>query len=197
MGILYKNRGAMTSDARGVFRDDRGNGTGGKDEVDIVDGPNRRWQDRPGQRPFSRLDRLGGQALLRRPHPGGRGGHHGFQDLRHPRPAAAGTQKRDPDAQRRTGQPPPDLVFTDDPPAQLLARLASEGHAEAILAGGARINSLFAAEHLIDEIIVTISPRLFGSGLSLFDTSLDLSLQLLEVRRLDADLVLLNYRVIR
>ncbi|HDI58778.1 MAG TPA: dihydrofolate reductase [Desulfobacteraceae bacterium] len=92
---------------------------------------------------------------------------------------------------------PPDLVFTDDPPAQLLARLASEGHAEAILAGGARINSLFAAEHLIDEIIVTISPRLFGSGLSLFDTSLDLSLQLLEVRRLDADLVLLNYRVIR
>lgn len=92
---------------------------------------------------------------------------------------------------------PPDLVFTDDPPARLLAKLAAEGYREAILAGGARINSLFAAENLIDEIIVTISPRLFGSGLSLFDTSLDLSLCLLAVRQLDADLVLLHYRVVR
>lgn len=92
---------------------------------------------------------------------------------------------------------PPDLVFTDDPPARLLAKLASEGYREAILAGGARINSLFAAENLIDEIIVTISPRVFGSGLSLFDISLDLPLRLLAVRQLDPDLVLLHYRVLR
>jgi dihydrofolate reductase len=92
---------------------------------------------------------------------------------------------------------PPGLIFTDDPPAQLLAKLGAEGYREAILAGGARINSLFAAENLIDELIVTISPRLFGSGLSLFDTPLDLQLRLLEVRRLDTDLLLLHYRVIR
>lgn len=91
---------------------------------------------------------------------------------------------------------PPDLVFTSDPPAQLLAKLAAEGYREAILAGGARINSLFAAEGLIDEIIVTISPRLFGSGLSLFDTPLDLHLRLLEARRLDMDLMLLHYSVL-
>jgi dihydrofolate reductase len=97
---------------------------------------------------------------------------------------------------QRVGQPP-ELVFTDDPPARLLAKLAAEGYREAILAGGARVNSLFAAEHLIDEIIVTLSPLLFGSGLSLFDMPLDLHLRLLEVRRLEADLVLLRYEVIR
>jgi dihydrofolate reductase len=91
----------------------------------------------------------------------------------------------------------PDLVFTADPPARLLAKLAGEGYREAILAGGARINSLFATANLIDEIIITISPRLFGSGLSLFDTPLDLHLQLLETRRLDVDLVLLHYGVLR
>jgi dihydrofolate reductase len=92
---------------------------------------------------------------------------------------------------------PPDLVFTADPPARLLAKLAAEGYREAILAGGARINSLFAAENLIDELIVTISPHLFGSGLSLFDTPLDLHLRLLEVRHLDEDLILLHYRMRR
>jgi dihydrofolate reductase len=96
----------------------------------------------------------------------------------------------------RVGRPP-DLVFTAEAPRRLLADLAAEGYREAILAGGARINSLFAAENLIDEIIVTISPRLFGSGLSLFDISLDLPLRLLEVRQPDANLVLLHYRVVR
>jgi dihydrofolate reductase len=90
---------------------------------------------------------------------------------------------------------PPDLIFTAGPPARLLADLATEGFQEAILAGGMRINSLFAGAGLIDEIIVTVSPRIFGSGLSLFDIPLDLELRMVEVRRLDGDLVLLHYLV--
>jgi dihydrofolate reductase len=90
----------------------------------------------------------------------------------------------------------PDLIFTADPPRRVLARLAAEGYAEAILAGGARINTAFAGEGLIDEIILTVSPRIFGQGLSLFDAPLDSGLSLLEVRRLDGDVVLMHYRVI-
>ncbi len=92
---------------------------------------------------------------------------------------------------------PPDLVFTDAAPDRVLSGLEAQGYTEAILAGGARINTLFAAAGLIDEIIVTVSPRIFGAGLSLFDAPLDLHLDLLEVRRLDDGPVLMRYRVVR
>jgi dihydrofolate reductase len=92
---------------------------------------------------------------------------------------------------------PPDLIFTAAAPGRVLTDLAADGYAEAILAGGARINTLFAAANLIDEIIVTVSPRIFGHGLSLFDTSLDLHLRLVEVRQLDPEVVLMRYGVIR
>jgi dihydrofolate reductase len=90
---------------------------------------------------------------------------------------------------------PPALIFTADSPGRVLSNLAAEGYTEAILAGGARINTLFAAANLIDEILITVSPRVFGSGLSLFDAPLDLHLHLMDVRRIDDDLVLMHYRV--
>jgi dihydrofolate reductase len=99
------------------------------------------------------------------------------------------------DPKRRSA--PPDLVFTADSPVHVIRRLSDEGYSEAILAGGARINSLFAEQGLIDEIIVTVSPLVFGCGLSLFDAPLELRLSLQEVRQPDADLVLLHYRVVR
>ncbi len=90
---------------------------------------------------------------------------------------------------------PPQLVFTSRPPGEILAGLATEGFSEAILAGGSRINTLFAARGLIDEVILTVSPLLFGQGISLFSTGLDLHLELLDLQRLDEHLVLLHYRV--
>ena len=74
------------------------------------------------------------------------------------------------------------LVFTSLPPVKILQKLASLGFDNPILAGGAIINTLFAKENLIDEMIVTVSPVIFGSGLGLFseETSLDLALQKVE-----------------
>ena len=68
--------------------------------------------------------------------------------------------------QRRSSHP--DLVYTGSEPADLLASLEAEGFVEVILAGGATINTLFAQKGLIDEIQVTYSPKVFGSGLPLF-----------------------------
>lgn len=89
------------------------------------------------------------------------------------------------------------LWFTDASPREVMEVLEKEGYREAILAGGALVNSLFAEAGLIDEIIVTISPTIFGYGLSLFTQEIAMDLKLMDVRRLGTDLVCLEYRVIK
>ncbi len=88
------------------------------------------------------------------------------------------------------------LVYTSQDPGNILKELENEGYSEAILAGGALINSLFAREHLIDEIIVTISPKIFGTGLSLFAEAINMELELLELHKLGSRQVCLKYRVL-
>jgi dihydrofolate reductase len=90
-----------------------------------------------------------------------------------------------------------DLVFTPAPPAAILADLAGQGYDQAVVVGGATINQLFACEGLIDELILTISPFAFGSGLSIFSDTVDLKLALDEVRQLDENTLCVRYRVIR
>lgn len=89
------------------------------------------------------------------------------------------------------------LTFTDTPPVELLKNLEKEGFSEAILAGGASVNTLFAEQNLIDEIIVTVCPIIFGSGLSIFKKKLDIKLDLLETNTPGADLIYTRYRVIK
>lgn len=87
------------------------------------------------------------------------------------------------------------LEYTDKDPAILLQQLASEGFEEVVLAGGAQINTLFGQAGLIDEVILTISPLVFGAGISLFSETVDLPLQLEELTTLDENLVLVRYKV--
>ncbi len=89
------------------------------------------------------------------------------------------------------------LVFTDRPPREILKDLEKEGFSRAVLAGGAQVNALFARENLIDEIIVTISPKIFGDGLSLFHGEISMELSLEEMNRLSDGSVFLKYRVER
>ena len=97
--------------------------------------------------------------------------------------------------ERRTSSE--NLVFTQKRPADILHDLGAEGYDTAILAGGARINYLFAKENLIDEIILTYSPKLFGTGLSLFSNSVHMDLELLEHRRIGKNTLQAVYRVIK
>nr|WP_319494850.1 dihydrofolate reductase family protein [uncultured Desulfobacter sp.] len=70
------------------------------------------------------------------------------------------------------------LIFTDLPPAGILEDLEQKGYTSAALIGGATINSLFARENLITQVHLTLVPRLFGSGLSLFAPPIDLDMAL-------------------
>lgn len=87
------------------------------------------------------------------------------------------------------------LIFCADPPSDLLADLEKKGFQTAALIGGATINSLFIRERLIDEIVLTLTPRIFGQGLSLFSEAADLDLVLLESKQLEPGYLMIHYRV--
>lgn len=88
------------------------------------------------------------------------------------------------------------LIFTQASPREILSQLEGEGYSEVILAGGALVNSLFAEAGLIDEIVVTISPKVFGYGISLFTEEVSMDLFLKGVRQIDENLVCLTYGVL-
>jgi dihydrofolate reductase len=89
------------------------------------------------------------------------------------------------------------VVFTPKKPADILVDLEREGYSEVVLGGGSNINYLFAREGLIDEILVTYSPKIFGAGLSLFSGEIEMDLALLETGTLGEHTVFARYRVIR
>ncbi len=88
------------------------------------------------------------------------------------------------------------LIYTNLAPQALLAKLESEGFREVVLAGGTRINSIFMRAGLIDELIVTVTPMIFGSGIGLFEEGIEVDLVLKEFRPLDQARVCLHYRVV-
>jgi dihydrofolate reductase len=90
------------------------------------------------------------------------------------------------------------LEFTDDAPEAIIDRLRQLGHREGALLGGAEIHDLFLHARLVDELWLTIEPRIFGAGTPLVRKRVDLSLELLEADRLDdSDSLLVKYRVRR
>ena len=88
------------------------------------------------------------------------------------------------------------LIFSSASPDLILQDLALRGFKEAILAGGSIINTLFVKSRLIDEVVLTIAPHIFGQGVTLFSEPCDLSLRLQEVQKLDVHSVVLRYRVL-
>lgn len=91
------------------------------------------------------------------------------------------------------------LIFTDLSPAEILDGLVLKGYTGAALIGGAIINTLFARENLITQVHLTMVPRLFGSGLSIFAPPLDLDmgLKLESCRDIGDGHLLLIYHVMR
>lgn len=64
---------------------------------------------------------------------------------------------------------PGQLEFTNESPSDLLRRLEQDGHKDAMLAGGAHINSLFLKEQLVTELRITIEPWILGKGKNLVE----------------------------
>ena len=89
------------------------------------------------------------------------------------------------------------VVFTDMYPDKLLKSLEQEGYEHAVVSGGATINALFAKQRLIDEIVLTYSPTIFGTGVPLFSGEVFMDLELIKVCRMGDNLIYAHYKVIR
>lgn len=81
---------------------------------------------------------------------------------------------------------PGQLEFSDETPTQLVGRLEKKGFTSMLLAGGAEINSAFLKENLVDEVSLTIEPKLFGTGKNLMaDCDISLDMKLTHIKQLN------------
>jgi|SRR6056297_98681 len=87
------------------------------------------------------------------------------------------------------------LIFTRLPPVEVLENLKLKGFKKATIVGGSTINSLFIKDNLITHIHLVIVPKLFGSGLSLFNSPLNQNLLLETTQLLDNGCVLVIYKI--
>jgi len=91
---------------------------------------------------------------------------------------------------------PDSLEHKEGDPKKILDDLADRGFEMVLICGGTFVNSLFLKYNLIDEIQITIEPKLFGSGLRLFDgIDVDLDLDLVEINKINENSINLLYKV--
>jgi dihydrofolate reductase len=78
------------------------------------------------------------------------------------------------------------LEFTDESPLALATRFRNEGHQQMLVIGGPHVATSFLNEQLIDELWLTLEPKIFGTGGN-FATgvNLDINLRLLHVERVN------------
>nr|AIA17785.1 Dihydrofolate reductase [uncultured bacterium] len=89
----------------------------------------------------------------------------------------------------------PDIQTTQEGPAELLKRLSEQGYQEVALCGGQAIYDLFLKQGLVDELSITIEPKLFGSGITLSNSLAEAELRLVGSRKLNDDTLNLHYEV--
>lgn len=99
----------------------------------------------------------------------------------------------------------PDKYAKDSQPGELEFRNQSasefvdqENGKKILVAGGTKMMTDFFAEGLVDELQITVEPKIFGTGQTLTDLiPLDVNLELIETKRLNSSGTLLNiYRVV-
>ena len=90
------------------------------------------------------------------------------------------------------------LEFSSESPIELVKRLESLGYSNILLVGGAEICSSFLAKKLVNELHLTIEPKLFGTGKNIVsDIPLSVDMKLVEVKQLNPSGTLhLIYRVV-
>jgi dihydrofolate reductase len=80
-------------------------------------------------------------------------------------------------------------------PEQVLLELKKMGYKSAVLGGGTYMNSQFLERKLIDEIWLTIEPKIFGDGLGVFGGDFNVDLKLLSMEKINENSVVVKYKV--
>jgi len=93
---------------------------------------------------------------------------------------------------------PNQLEFSNESPKKLITRLSKIGFKQMLLVSGGRVSSSFFKEKLIDELWLTIEPKIFGLGEPLISKDkFNIELKLLSMDKLNSKgTILLKYSVL-
>jgi len=90
------------------------------------------------------------------------------------------------------------LEFAKGTPQEIISLLENRGFESAILGGGAKTNGMFLQAGLVDEILITVEPKIFGQGMNFTEgEDLDLNLELIEAKKIGDNAVQLKYKVLK
>src|SRR3989344_3984944 len=91
-----------------------------------------------------------------------------------------------------------ELEFVSGLPHEILNLLHQRGFETVALIGGPHLNAAFFKTGLVDELYLTIEPKIFGAGINFIEGKpLDLELSLKETTNLTDNVLLLHYAVIK
>ena len=88
------------------------------------------------------------------------------------------------------------VEITRKEPEELLKDLKKRGYKEAAICGGSTIYTMFMEKGLVDKLYLTISSIVFGDGMRLFNREINKNLELVSVKKIGQQTVLLEYNVI-
>ncbi len=92
---------------------------------------------------------------------------------------------------------PNQLEFHNKTPAQIIKYLEQKNYNTAVVCGGSQIYSEFLQQNLVNELYLTIEPKIFGKGINLFaDYNLEKNLKLLEYTKLGENTIFLKYKIL-
>ena len=79
----------------------------------------------------------------------------------------------------------------------MVQRLSRKGYKKILLLGGSHINTLFLRANLVDELHLTVEPKIFGKGTLLIqEKPFNISLKLITIKKLNVQgTLLLQYKV--
>jgi dihydrofolate reductase len=94
---------------------------------------------------------------------------------------------------------PGQMEFTNETPVELSSRFTIRGHQQMLVVGGPHVATSFLKEQLIDELWLTIEPKIFGMGEN-FATGikLDIDLRLIQSEKVnDQGTLITKYAVLK
>ncbi len=93
---------------------------------------------------------------------------------------------------------PNTLEFTKGTPQEIIELLEEKGFKSAVLGGGPTLNAAFLKAGVVDEVLITIEPKIFGVGLNFTEgEEFNIDLQLIESKEIGDNAVQLRYKVIK
>ena len=94
---------------------------------------------------------------------------------------------------------PGQLEFTSESPKELFSRFEKEGRKDVLVIGGPHVATSFLKDALIDELWLTIEPKIFGAGSNFaIEEKLDISLELLSFEKVNKQGTLITkYAVVK